>query len=173
MAKQQKVIFKIPFGISAKAREAVGWEIVRYIQERTSGDQVDKNGKRFARYSKEYADKKGVSRGDVDLINSGDMLLQLIVLTHRPGSITIGYPPGDPINDKVEGNRLGTYGQKNPIPGKARDFLGLTDEELVDIFSIALAEFDINENIASLERTIEESGDIDDSVLESLQKKYE
>ena len=161
-------------GISAKKREAIGLEIIAYIQERTAQDQVDKNGKKLASYTKEYAEKKGVSRGDVDLMDTGDMLMSLTLLTHRSGSITIGYPAGDPINGKVEGNRLGTYGQQTPIPGKARDFLGLTDEELVDIFARVITEEDINANEAYLEQMVEDNaGNLSDEELERLSRMFD
>lgn len=145
MAKQQKIVIPIPLGISARDREQLGFAIISYIQERST-EGLGKNGKVFPKYSKAYAERKG--QNNVDLMDSGDMLVSLTLLTHRSGSITIGYPPGDSINDKVEGNRLGTYGQQSPIPGKARDFLALSQDEL----ALIMADIDIDPNQAEFER---------------------
>ncbi len=68
----------------------------------------------------------------VDLQLSGDMLAALSLLSHKSGEITIGFENGTLENDKAEGNILGTYGQKSPIPGKKRDFLGIEPSKLRD-----------------------------------------
>ena len=47
--------------------------VVNKIVQRTAQGK-DINGSKFARYSEDYAKKKGVSRGAVDLILEGDML---------------------------------------------------------------------------------------------------
>lgn len=144
MAKQQKVVINIPRGIKPSDRLSLAEDIISYIQKRTSSGSRDKDGNRFAPYSKEYAKEKGSRK--VDLMDSGDMLIQLTLLAERSGSITIGYPPGDPINGKVEGNRLGTYGKASPIPGKARDFLGIDEKELNRIVSkYRVSEFQANQ----------------------------
>ena len=49
------------------------------------------------------------------------------------GKISIGYDKSDKeLNGKVEGNRLGTYGNKAPVT-RPRDFLGITDKALQPI----------------------------------------
>jgi len=62
------------------------------------------------------------------------MLGALTLLNHKSGSITIGYTKDDEFNNaKAEGNIKGTYGQKKPIKGKKRDFLGISNSELKEI----------------------------------------
>lgn len=56
--------------------ESFAQEAIEEINQRTL-DNSDVSGKAFARYSKEYAEKKGVSRNSVDLFLEGDMLNNL------------------------------------------------------------------------------------------------
>lgn len=128
MAIQQKNRILIPRGLSPKDRESIGKDIINYIKNRTVKNSLDKNDDKFAKYSKEYAQQE--HKRKVNLTQSGDMLDNLKLLNHRSGSITIGYESDYDGMGKVEGNRLGTYGQKKPIAGKARDFLGLLPEDL-------------------------------------------
>lgn len=112
--------------------------MIDHIVERTQRG-YDKNGKRFASYSKSYRGsldyKLARKSGVVNLTASEEMLGSLQELNDRSGSITIGYPKGDDeLNGKVEGNRLGTYGNKKPVT-KPRDFLGLTDGALKRILN--------------------------------------
>lgn len=163
MAKQQKVVIQIPYGYTAQQREDIGWAFVSYIQERSLNGQ-GKDQQSFPSYSAAYAKAKGVSRGDVDLNLSGDMLSQLIVLTHRSGSVTIGYPSGDVINGKVEGNRIGSYG-RDPDPSRARDFLALSEDEILTV----LGQFYLDEADEENERTMYElSADITMDDIEAL-----
>ena len=128
-AKQQKVVIKIPKQFDPSERKAIANEIVQFIVKRTRYLGLDKNDKPFKKYSKQYAINKGVSQTDVDLTLSSEMLDELKYLSDKSGSITIGYD--DPnLYGKVEGNILGTYGQDKPIPGKKRDFLGISKKEL-------------------------------------------
>jgi len=129
MTKQQKVSIRIPKEFSPAVRKEIAKDVIDFIIKRTREDQLDKNNKKFKAYTKEYALKKGVSRGDVDLTDTSDMLDELIPLDDKPGEIVVGYKKGDPINGKVEGNRIGSYGS-DPNPAKARDFLGITKEDL-------------------------------------------
>lgn len=103
--------------------------ILNHITSRTIAG-LDKNNKKFKKYSEEYADRKGVGRNDVDLILSGEMIESLELVSHKNGEIVIGYKdPSDELAGKVEGNRTGSYG-KGPDPKKARDFLGIDKDEL-------------------------------------------
>ncbi len=131
---QQKIKIKIPKGFSPSERKEIALDIISYIQDRA----LDKNkgydpstGKeiKFPKYNPDYAKKKGVGAGDVDLTLSAKMLNAIEVLSHKPDSITIGFKDRDQ-NAKAEGNQLGTYGQPKPIPGKARPFLGLPEAAL-------------------------------------------
>jgi hypothetical protein len=55
------------------------------------------------------------------------------VLQNKADEVHIGFKRGTKYNAKAEGNALGTYGQKDPIPGKARPFLGLSKAALKEI----------------------------------------
>lgn len=145
----QKVRIPIPKGISPDSRQALGEQMVAMMVERAKarkgveaiGDGIFK-AKRFPRYSKGYAEWKGVSRGAVDLTLSGEMLEALDVISHKNGSILIGMPKGDKeLNGKAEGNRLGSYGGA-PDASKARDFMGLPKTEMSKILLSAVREDD-------------------------------
>jgi hypothetical protein len=134
---QQKVKIKIPKDYNPQEREALSIEIIDQIIERTQSGK-DKKGNAFAGYSKGYTDsldfKLGGKSKKVNLELSGEMLNSMTLLTHSSGSITIGYTKDDTFNNgKAEGNIKGTYGQKKPIKGKARDFLGISNSELDEI----------------------------------------
>jgi len=103
--------------------------VISYIQIRST-EGFDKNGKKFPKYSTQYAKSKGVSRSDVDLVLSGEMLENLSVTKDGEGFIEIGYKDNSEYAGRAEGNILGTYGQPEPIPGKKRDFLGIDEAEL-------------------------------------------
>jgi hypothetical protein len=137
MAKQQKVVIEIPDGYTSEERRAIAAEILGRIVERTRDEGKGVNGRTFPGYSAAYKDSlefKIAGKGKmVDLTLSSEMLDEIQLLTHSKGKITLGYDAGDPINGKVEGNRLGTYGQASPIPGKARDFLGISKTDLQKI----------------------------------------
>jgi hypothetical protein len=147
-----KLSIKIPFTqpIKPKDRVKIADAILTHIVGRTMAG-LDRDNNKFAKYTKEYAKEKGVGRSEVDLLLSGEMLSELKVLKTTPSGIEIGYKGSKELIGKVEGNILGTYGQPEPIPGKARDFLGIlpddvdviidsyTDEE---ISSLSLDELD-------------------------------
>jgi hypothetical protein len=145
----QRVRIPIPKGIGPDDRQEIGEEIVARIVERAKsrkgvealGDGVFKS-KTFPKYSKKYAEWKGVGRESVDLTLSGDMLDALDVISHTSGSILIGMPKDDrELNGKAEGNRTGSYGGA-PNPSKARDFMGLPKAELADILRSAVQDDD-------------------------------
>jgi hypothetical protein len=112
--------------------------IVTHIVGRTMAG-LDKEDNRFARYTEKYAELKGVSRGEVDLLLSGEMLTELKPLRVTADGVEIGYRGSRELIGKVEGNILGTYGKPEPIPGKARDFLGI-DDDAVDVIISAYRE---------------------------------
>ena len=134
---QQKVKIKIPKNYNAQERVALAIEVIDQIQERTSKGK-DKKGENFTGYSKGYTgsfDFKLAGKGKkVNLELSGEMMSALTLLNHASGSITVGYSKDDEFNNaKAEGNIKGTYGQKKAIPGKKRDFLGISKDELKEI----------------------------------------
>lgn len=141
MTEQQKVEIKIPTGFSADQRKAIAIELVDCIIDNTrSGKGVKKKGDYwdyvdFPKYSKEYKKsfefKIAGKSSKVDLTLTGDMLDSLMVLDARKkDKLVIGYDKGDPINGKVEGNRIGSYGKPNGDKSKARDFLGISKDDL-------------------------------------------
>lgn len=106
--------------MASKARDGIG---VRYEGERA-------RNKNFPKYTEKYEKFKG--QKNVDLTLSGEMLDGLQVLSHKKGSVLIGFENGTEENDKAEGNITGSYG-RSPNPRKARNFLGLTASEIKSI----------------------------------------
>lgn len=134
---QQKVFIDIPTDLKPAQRIELADLVIEHIFDRTQRG-LDKDGKRFPGYSKEYVaslDFKvaGKSRGDVNLKLSGDMLAAIKLLNHSNGRISVGFDAGTVENDKAEGNIKGTYGQKTPIAGKQRDFLGIQASKLREL----------------------------------------
>ena len=139
----------IPKTIKPRDRELLGEAVVEFIRSRTL-EGKDKNNRKFAKYSKAYAERKGVSRDSVDLMFSGDMLDGIKLLNHKSGEITVGFDKDDELNGRAEGNIKGTYGQSVPVT-KPRDFLGITKGDLEgltsgldDIEDVQLSDTDID-----------------------------
>jgi len=136
--KQWKIPIQLSKQYSGKELEAIGSDIIDRIVTRTQNENVDKNGKKFPKYSKSYSGsldfKNSGKTNDVDLTLSGDMLATLKILDIKKGQVIIGFEKGTE-NDKAEGNILGTYGSDKPNPKKARDFLGITEKEKEKILS--------------------------------------
>lgn len=136
-----KITIDIPNGFKYEKKEQIAVRIVDFIKLRTLSG-YDKDNKRFSSYTEDYAEKKGTSRRDVDLQLTGQMLDALKIFKIGRNYIEIGFDGRSTQALKAEGNILGTYGQVLPIPGKSRDFLGLTKSDLADI----LAEFSKDED---------------------------
>lgn len=125
---------KLPRSIRPPQRKQIAELVIAHILTRSAAG-YDKNNKKFPKYTKEYAEKKGVGRGDVDLILTGEMMESIELLSNKPGEIIIGFEKGnDELNGKAEGNILGSYGNE-PDPSKARDFLGIDEDELGQIIT--------------------------------------
>lgn len=129
------------FGLTPDQKDEVADLIIERIVNRTQQGR-DKNDKPWRGEAAKYSDsyKKsldfkiaGKSPGRVDLQLSGDMLAALEVLDKTQRSVTIGFEPGSDENAKADGNIRGTYGQTTPNPKKARDFLGISEKELINI----------------------------------------
>jgi hypothetical protein len=143
--KQQKFTVKIPEEYTKIERQAIGQDIIDYIIERTQKG-FDKNGHPFKGYSKSYReslDFKIAGKGKtVDLTLTEEMLNELKIIKTKKGEIEIGYDGRkNSLNGKVEGNRLGTYGNKKSVT-KGRDFLGIKKTPLDKI----LREFPLDED---------------------------
>ena len=127
----QKVRIELPDDLNATDRDILSEEAIAYMVERTRrGGGVNASGtkrKKFPAYTKEYKKIKGQS--NVDLSFSSKMLDALDVLSHKKGSMLIGFENGSKENDKAEGNITGSYG-RSANPSKARNFLGLTKSEI-------------------------------------------
>jgi hypothetical protein len=124
---REKII--LPKTLKPKERKQIAEVIINHIINRSAAG-LDKNDKKFPKYTAKYADTKGVGVSDVDLILTGEMLEALELVNDGSGFITIGYKkPSDELAGKVEGNRIGSYGGE-PNPKRARDFLGIDSSTL-------------------------------------------
>lgn len=150
---------KIPKTLKPKERVKIAEVVINHIINRTTaGYKIDGETK-FPRYTKKYAEEKGVERGEVDLILSGEMLEAIDLVSHKPGEIVIGYKsPSDELAGKVEGNRRGSYG-KDPDPKKARDFLGISQDDLETLINLYDAEEDEEITKEDIERLSRELAD--------------
>lgn len=133
---QQKISLPIPSKTTRDERVAIADDVIEFIRSRTE-DGLDKRGKKFKKYSKEYIKSldfniAGKSPGEVNLKLSGDMLAALKLLRQTENKIVIGYEQDSEENDRAEGNILGSYGG-DPDPKKARDFLGIDKEVFAEI----------------------------------------
>ena len=151
MYKQQKVRIDIPKGYRPAQREAIAQAIVDFIRMRTLAENTDKRNRSFGDYTEAYAEQKGSST--VNLSATGDMLENLQVLRVYTDYIMIGYSSDYDGMGKVEGNRLGTYGNDVPVTAP-RDFLGITQGDL----NYILADFDLpDEDFARQQEDLIES----------------
>ena len=122
----------IPKTINPTKRVQIANAIITHIQDRTFAG-LDKSNSPFPKYSKEYAAIKGST--DVDLVLSGEMMDSIKLLSSKSGELLIGFDKSDKaLNGKAEGNIKGSYGGV-PDKDKARDFLGIDQDELDAIVS--------------------------------------
>lgn len=118
-------------------REAIAFEIISYIQERSKAGK-GKDNKKWQppadKYSKEYKQsldfKNAGKSSTVNLTLSGDMLNSIDLLEDTDGQLTIGISSDDPDHGKAEGNIRGSYGKPTGSRAKARDFLALSKGEV-------------------------------------------
>lgn len=137
--KETQLKIKIPADFNPTMRAELADKVMEFIRDRSRMGYnvrgVDWAGK-AGQYTEAYAKRKGVSEdGPVDLALSHDMLeaMQYFPSLSPTGQITIGYKKGTKVERKAEGNILGTYGQPNPIPGKARPFLDILKRDLKNL----------------------------------------
>jgi hypothetical protein len=135
-AKWQRIRIDIPEHFTPAQREYIADEIIEHIKTRSESGK-DKNGRAFKRYSKSYKESIDFEiagkTAKVDLTLSGDMLADLSLLSHKKGSILIGYENGTEENARADGNITGSYGRKSGNIKKARDFLGIQPNKLKGI----------------------------------------
>jgi len=136
--------FYIPDYFKPQHRELLGNLIIDEIINRTNNRKVDINGSPFKKYSESYmkseAFKDAGNGKRPDLTLRGEMLSELSIISHKKGSITIGYSTDSDVAGKVEGNQIGSYGRE-PNPDKARPFIGLPESVLERL--IAVVDVDI------------------------------
>lgn len=122
-----------PKDFTPEMRLSLGKQVTEFVRQR-SENGLNKNNRPFPKYSKAYENsldfKNAGKSSQVDLTLSGDMLIDLDVISNRPDKVIIGYKNGTENNAKADGNVRGTYGQSSPIRGKARDFMGITQKDL-------------------------------------------
>lgn len=134
--------FKVPKGYRPDDLRDIGDDVVQLIRDRSQlGFGVRKRGKGytlydFPEYTPEYEKFKGQRK--VDLTLSEDMLngLSVLEVDEEAGTVTVGYDEGDDQAGKVEGNTTGSYGKPRPNPRKARNFLGVTRDELEAVLAV-------------------------------------
>lgn len=134
---QQKITIEIDKDLRPAARKELGDLIIEHIYDRTDRG-LDKDGRKFPGYSDSYVKSLdfrngGKSAGNVNLQLSGDMLAAIKLLSHKNGSLTIGFENGTEENAKAEGNITGSYGQPSGDRKKARDFLGIESKKLKEL----------------------------------------
>lgn len=133
MAKQQKIVIKVPKDLDPSERIELSEDIIDFIRLRTQNGTGYRaaTGRNYGLstkpYTKQYAKKKGST--DVDLTLTTEMLESIQLLSQKSGSITVGYEKASRINGKVEGNQIGSYG-RSANPKKARPFLGISNKDL-------------------------------------------
>jgi len=142
LSRWTKTRIKLSDKYSSEEKEAIAFEIIEYIKERTKSGKGE-GGKKWHtpanKYTKEYKEslefkfKENPRPNTVDLSASGDMLDSIDLLKTMPSSITIGIDEADPDHGKAEGNIRGSYGKQRGSSKKARDFLAISDSEVENI----------------------------------------
>ena len=118
----------MPDKLTPRQRVRLSEDVLEFIEKRTIKKGLDKNNNKFAPYTKDYQKFKGQKK--VDLKLNDEMIKALELISHRRGSLLIGYENGTEQNAKADGNIRGTYGQSKPIKGKARPFLGIFKKDV-------------------------------------------
>lgn len=122
---------------TARERQAIAYDIISYIQDRTKAGKGEGNKKwkpPANKYTKEYKASidfklKPDQSGRVNLTLTGDMLDSIKRLKGSDTAIKYGISKGDSDHGKAEGNIRGTYGKKRGSSSRARDFLTLSKAE--------------------------------------------
>ena len=107
--------------------------IIQEIKKRTA-QGIDKDGNRFPGYSDSYKNsfeyKVAGKSSKPNVKLSGDLLGSLEMIDEGVGFVIVGFDPNSEAGEKAEGNIIGSYGQPNGNPSKARNFLGLPERVL-------------------------------------------
>lgn len=106
-------------------------EAINRIIERTQdGKSIDNRS--FKNYTKEYAEKKGVSRSAVDLTLLGDMLLSINSEQQRTNVVKLKIDESNQAA-KAFAHSTGFQGHPRIKNGPKRDFFGLSKDEAQSI----------------------------------------
>lgn len=144
MARNTVLNIPLPKEIKAADKRAIALAIAEYIADRSREDN-DMSGGEFPEYTKEYRKKKGQSKVDLSL---SDEMLNSMDTKNVTGGIKVGYFESNDQQGKAEGNHYGTYGQRSPISGKKRPFLGFIGKEREQLISIIAAYGDVTQTRA-------------------------
>lgn len=135
-------------------KEAFISEAINLIIERTQSG-VDRNGKTFKPYSKDYANFKGVSTSDVDLTLMGDMLSAVDGTSEGDNVVLL-------INDTTETLKAYNHNVGDTLPKRA--FFGITQDE-AELIAAKIEEAPNSE----LTRFVEEQNNFDiESILQNI-----
>lgn len=95
--------------------------------ENRSLDGRNINGKKFKKYTAEYAEFKGVTRDSVDMFLDGDMLNSMKRDKKKEDADTVFIHLDDSLETKKGYNHMTRKSRANPLP--KREFFGLNDDE--------------------------------------------
>ena len=96
------------------------------IENRTL-DGKNINGRKFKKYTKTYAEFKGVTRDSVDMFLEGDMLDSITRKKKEESEDTVFIHLDSKLETKKGYNHMTRKTKANPLP--KREFFGLTDGE--------------------------------------------
>jgi hypothetical protein len=132
---------------TAKEKEIFAETAIDVITNRTL-DTKDIDGKKFKKYSKKYAEFKGVTRSSVDLFLEGDMLegIGRRSSKEKAGSVFIQ------MNKGLQTKKSYNHQVGDTLP--QREFFGLTDMEVKKITS----EFKEDKKVVKAKTTKAEQG---------------
>lgn len=122
-----------------------GNRVIDEIVRRTREDNIDKNGKGFAKYSKSYKESEifkiyGKDASDINLTLSGEMLANMAVTKTDTQGPQIAFL-SQTQNDKAHGHIHGIKTKKGKV---VRDFFGLPEKEQADILMNTLKDFNLD-----------------------------
>jgi hypothetical protein len=144
-----KTEVKLPKQFDEDDAKAIGEELINFIVERTKKGKGS-DGASFPKYSDVYKKSfefTAAGKGNtVNLTLSGEMLDSLKVLEASQGKVVIGFDKDDEVNDRAEGNILGSYGG-DPDKEKARDFMALSQNEVDKIIKSLAIETEEDQTI--------------------------
>jgi len=141
----QRFRFEVPKGLNKTQKDLIAEDVINWIRQKAINENAGWAGSRYRKfpaYEKEYAKKKGTSRGNVTLHLTNEMFDSMKRLNPKSTGrwISVGFEKGSKENGKADGNQRGTYGQDAPIRGKARPFMGISKKDLNDIMRNVKAE---------------------------------